>query len=308
MQKDFWKDKRVCVTGGDGFLGKHLVDKLKKKKAAIFVPKIGEYDLREMCNCMKVTKNQEIVIHLAGVLGGTEFNKEQPGKIYFDNVLMNTNMIEAARLNGVKKFVGISSTSAYPSGAKIPLKEESLFDGPPEAAKESYSYSKRMLVVQAKAYRQQYHLNAITLILSNLYGPGDNFDEKKAHVIPSLIAKHFKYSTLSVSGNPESSRNFLYVDDAADAIILAAENYNSPEPVNISHAEEVKIKELVNIISEYTGFKGKVIWSGSTSVCSRKPVDTAKAKTVLSFEAKTSIREGIQKTIEGYRKKPISNL
>lgn len=307
MQNEFWKNKKVCVTGGDGFLGKHLVKRLKEKGAVAFVPKIEEYDLRRMEDCMKVTKDQEIVIHLAGVLGGTDFNKEQPGKIYFDNMSMNTNMMEAARQNSAKKFVGISSSSAYPQNAKTPLKEESLFDGPPEPVKVAYSFAKRMLIVQAKAYRQQYSLNAIILILSNLYGPGDNFDEKTAHVIPSLIKKFLNHDRVEISGNPNSSRSFLYVEDAADAIILAAEKYDSPEPVNISSPEEIKIRKLAEIISKHINFKGKIVWSDESSPCSKKLVDTTKAKNVLGFEAKTSIKEGIKKTIEGY-KKVISNL
>lgn len=300
MQDEFWKNLKVCVTGGDGFLGRHLVRKLKEKKAVVFVPKIEEYDLRKMEDCMKAAEGQEIVIHLAGVLGGEDFNKEQLGKIYFDNMSMNLNMMEAARQNNVKKFVCISSTSAYPQDAKIPLKEECIFDGPPEPVKEAYSFSKRMLVVQSKAYRQQYNFNAITLILSNLYGPGDNFDEKTAHVIPVLIAKHFKYDTIEVLGSPESSRSFLYIEDAADAIILAAEKYDSPEPVNISSSEEIRIKDLVSIIGKHTNFKGKILWQDHSSMCSKKLVDTTKAK-ALGFEAKTSIEEGIKKTINWYK-------
>lgn len=311
MQLEFWKGCKVCVTGGDGFLGKHLVRKLKEKKAVVFIPTIEEYDLRKMEDCQKSVEGQEVVIHLAGVLGGEEFNREQQGRIYFDNVSMNTNTMEAARQKGVKKFVSISSTSAYPKNAKNPLKEENMFDGPPEKIKEAYCFSKRMLVVQSKAYKQQYDFNAITLILSNLYGPGDKFDEKTAHVIPALIVKHFKNHEIEICGSPESSRNFLYVEDAADAIILAAEKYDSPEPMNISSPEEIKIKDLVKIIGKHTNFKGRIAWPDAKSVSSKKAVDTSKAKNILGFETKTSIEEGIKKTIGWYRtqlKRLISNL
>lgn len=301
MQNEFWKNRKVCVTGGEGFLGKHLVKKLKEKEAIVFIPRIEEYDLRKMEDCIKVTEGQEIVIHLAGVLGGIEFNKEKPGQIYFDNMSMNISMMEAARQRNAKKFVGISSVSAYPQNAKMPLKEESLFDGSPEPVKAAYSFSKRMLIVQTQAYKKQYNFNAITLIFSNIYGPGDNFDEKTAHVIPSLIKKYFQNDVVKVSGNPDSSRSFLYVEDAADAIILATEKYNSSEPLNISDSEEIKIRELVDLIGRYTNFEGKVEWSDNSSICSRKSIDTIKARNTLGFKARISTKEGIKKTINWYK-------
>lgn len=303
MQKEFWKNKKVCVTGGAGFLGQHLVRKLKEKGAKIFVPLIKDYDLRKLEDCKKAVKGQEIVIHLAAVVGGIEFNRLNLGSIYFDNISINTNMLEAARQAGVKKFIGISSACAYPKIAPIPFKEEDLFDGPPEETNSSYGYTKRMLVVQGQAYNKQYGLNVITLLLYNIYGPGDNFGSKNSHVIPALITKCFKNDNkLVVWGDGTPTRSFLYVEDAAEGIILATEKYNGPEPINIGTSEEVTIKELVEKIKKYTNFKGKIIWDTTKpNGQPRRCADITKAKNLFGFEAKTTLDKGLKKTIEGYK-------
>lgn len=308
MQKEFWKNKKVVVTGGAGFLGQHLVKKLKERDAEVFVPLIKDYDLRNLEDCKKTVKGQEIVIHLAAVVGGIEFNRLNPGSIYFDNMSINTNMMEAARQEGIGKFVGVSSACAYPKSAQIPFKEECLFDGPPEETNSSYGYTKRMLVVQGKAYKHQYGLNVVTLLLFNIYGPGDNFGSENSHVIPALITKCFKDNKVVVWGDGTPTRSFLYVEDAAEGIILAAEKYNSPEPVNIGTSEEVLIKELVEKIRTYTDFKGEIIWDKTKpNGQPRRCADTAKAKKLFGFEAKTSLDEGLKKTIEGYKNEKKSN-
>lgn len=308
MQTEFWKNKKVVVTGGAGFLGQHLVRKLKEKGAEIFVPSIKNYDLRNLDLCLKITKNKDIVIHLAGVVGGIEFNKSNPGRLFFDNIILNTNMMEAARRLDIQKFLGISSACAYPKNAPIPLKEENLFDGPPEETNGPYGYAKRMFSVQSKAYNQQYGLNAITLLLFNMYGPGDNFDSKNSHVIPALITKCLENDKLVVWGDGTPTRSFLYVEDAAEGIILATEKYDSPEPVNIGTPEEVAIKELVEKIKKYTNFKGKIVWDTTKPNGQlRRCADITKAKELFSFEAKTTLDEGLKKTIEWYKNEKKSN-
>lgn len=306
---EFWKNRKVCVTGGAGFLGQHLVRKLKKRGAKIFVPLIENYDLRKMEDCKKVVKGQEIIIHLAAIVGGIEFNRLNPGSMFFDNILINTNMLEVARQEGIEKFIGISSACAYPKNVQVPLKEEHLFDGPPEETNSSYGHAKRMLVVQGKAYNQQYGLNVITLLLFNIYGEGDNFDSENSHVIPALITKCFRDDKLVVWGDGTPTRSFLYVKDAVEGILLAAEKYNSPEPINIGTSEEITIKELVGKIKKYTNFKGEIIWDTTKPNGQlRRCADITKAKKLLGFEAKTNLDEGLKKTIEWYKNEKKSNI
>ncbi len=311
MQTDFWKNKKVCVTGGDGFLGKHLVNKLKEKGAKVFIPSIKDnYDLRGLEDCKKAVNGQEIIIHLAAVVGGIEFNRLNPGSIYFDNISINTNMLEAARQANVKKFIGISSACAYPKNAPVPIKEEYLFDGSPEETNGPYGYTKRMLAIQAKAYNEQYGLNAITLVLFNLYGPGDHFDSKNSHVIPALITKCFgNNKEILVFGDGTPTRSFLYVKDAAEGIILAAEKYDNPEPINIGTHEEITIKDLVEKIKKYADFKGKIVWDKTKpNGQPRRCACVTKAKKLFGFEAKTTFDEGLKETIEWYKNEKTSNL
>lgn len=306
--QEFWKNKKVCITGGAGFLGQHLIRKLRKKEARIFVPLIEDYDLRKLEDCKRAVEGQEIVIHLAAVVGGIEFNRLNLGSIYFDNISINTNMLEAARQANVKKFVGISSACAYPKNAQIPFKEECLFDGPPEETNSSYGYTKRMLVVQSKAYKQQYKLNVITLLLFNIYGPGDKFGSENSHVIPALITKCVNDDRIVVWGDGTPTRSFLYVEDAAEGVMLAAEKYNSPEPVNIGTSEEVTIKRLAEKIKKYANFKGEIVWDTTKpNGQPRRCADVTKAKELFNFEAKTSLDEGLKKTIEAYKNEKKGN-
>ena len=303
MQTEFWKNKKVVVTGGAGFLGQHLVKKLKEKGVETFIPLIEEYDLRKIEDCKKIVEGQDIVIHLAAVVGGIEFNRSNPGSIYFDNISMNTNILEASRQANIKKFVGISSACAYPKAAEVPLKEDDLFDGPPEETNGPYGYTKRMLVVQSQAYNQQYGMNAINLLLFNIYGPGDNFNLKNSHVIPALITKCLDVKDeITVWGDGTPTRSFLYVEDAAEGIINATEKYNSPEPINIGNSIEISIKELLEKIKEYTNFQGKIVWDTTKpNGQPRRCTDVTKSKELFSFEAKTSLDEGLKKTIEWYK-------
>ncbi|MBL7147209.1 MAG: GDP-L-fucose synthase [Nanoarchaeota archaeon] len=309
MPKEFWKNKKVCVTGGKGFLGKYLVNKLKEQGAKVFSFSLKEYDLRKLEDCKKVVEGQEIVIHLAAVVGGIEFNRLNPGSIYFDNMSINTNILEAARQANVEKFVGIGSACAYPKHAQIPLKEENLFDGPPEETNNSYGYTKRMLAVQSKAYNKQYGLNTINLLLFNLYGPGDHFGSKNSHVIPALITKCFKgNSDLLVWGDGTPSRSFLYVEDAIEGIMLATEKCNSSDPVNIGTSEEVTIKALTEKIKDYTNFQGKIVWDTTKpNGQPRRCADTIKAKELFGFEAKTPLHIGLKRTIEWYKNEKEGN-
>ena len=298
---DFWSGKKVLVTGGAGFLGRYVVTRLEEKGATVSVPRIEDYDLRRFEDCLKACDGQDLVIHLAGVVGGIDFNRTNPATVYTDNVLLNTHMMEAARVKGVKKFVGISSACGYPLTAPVPLKEESFFDGPPEPTNGSYGFAKRMLAVQAEAYRQQYGLNAITLILFNLYGPCDNFDPAHSHVIPALIRKHLEGNEVACWGDGSPSRSFLYVEDAADGILLAAEKYDQAAPLNIGTPEEVTIKDLVRMIAKATAFSGAHTWDTSKpNGQPRRCADISKAKALLGFEAATPLREGLKKTVDWY--------
>jgi len=308
MNLDFWDGKKVVVTGGTGFLGKHIVGRLKKTGADIFIPRMEEYDLRNLSDAKKALSGADIVLHLAAVVGGIEFNIKNPGMIYYDNVMINTNALEAARLNSVKKFVGISSACAYPLEAPVPLKEEYLFTGRPEPTNESYGFSKLMLIAQAQAYRKQYGLDAISIVLFNMYGPHDNFDPKSSHVIPAMIKRYMEQDHVVNFGDGSQSRSFLFVDDAAEGILLAAEKYSSPEPINIGTAEEVTMKELASLIAKLTGFNGTVDWDVSKPGGQpRRCADVSKAYELFGFKARTSFEEGLKKTIEWYENERKSN-
>lgn len=307
MAENFWKDKKVVVTGGDGFLGSHLVAKIKAKgPKSIFIPKFPEYDLRKYDDCLKVARKGDVIIHLAANVGGIGYNREFPATLFDDNILMGTFMMMAARAAKVKKYVALGTVCAYPKFTPVPFKEDSLWYGYPEETNAPYGLAKKMQLVQAQAYRQQYGFNAIFLLPVNLYGPGDNFNPKSSHVIPALIRKFVEAKRNSepgviVWGTGKASREFFYVDDAANAITLATEKYNKADPVNLGAGREIKIKELVILIRKYTGYKGKIIWDKTKPDGQpRRMLDVSRAKKEFGFTAKTSFEKGLKETIEWY--------
>ena len=306
----FWENKRVLVTGGAGFLGSCLVEKLRKRDCQnIFVPRNKDYNLVEMEAVKRVYQDSrpDIVIHLAARVGGIGANRANPGKFFYDNLVMGVQMMEVGRQFGIEIFVALGTVCAYPKYTPVPFKEKNLWDGYPEETNAPYGLAKKMLLVQAQAYRQQYGLNAIYLLLTNLYGPGDNFDPKSSHVIPALIKKCFDaqksstHSPITVWGTGKPSREFLYVEDAVEAITLATERYNKPEPVNIGASFETTIKDLVELTAKLTGFKGKIVWDKSKpNGQPRRCLDTSRAEKEFEFKAKTDFEEGLRKTIEWY--------
>lgn len=254
MKNNFWRNKKVLITGGSGFLGKHLISQLKLKKPKLIrIAGTAKFDLRHFDDCNRATKGIDVVIHLAAKVGGIGFNRDFPADLFEDNILMGVQMMKAARLNKVKKYVALGTICAYPKFTPVPFREKNIWDGYPEETNAPYGLAKKMQLVQANAYREQYGFNAIFLLPVNLYGPGDNFDPTSSHVIPALIkkfmdAKKKNQSSVEVWGTGKASREFLYVTDAADAIIKAAELYNKSEPVNIGAGFEIKIKHLVELI------------------------------------------------------------
>jgi len=305
----FLKNQRILVTGGAGFLGSVLVKKLLQegvKKDDLVIPRSQVLDLRRWDNCVSVVKNVDIIIHLAAKVGGIGYNMNNPGSLFYDNAIMGIQLMEAARQADVKKFTAVGTICAYPKYTSVPFKEDDLWFGYPEETNAPYGLAKKMLLVQSQAYRQQYGFNAIYLLPVNLYGPGDNFNPESSHVIPALIKKFseaVRTSTemVEVWGTGTATREFLYVDDAATAIILATERYNKPDPVNIGSGNEISIKELVTIISGLTGFRGKIIWDTSKPDGQPKRcLDVKKAENEFGFVAKTSFREGLTKTIHWY--------
>ena len=307
----FWENKKVVVTGGAGFLGTHVVKKLQDRGCKeIFVPKIEDYDLRDRDAIIRMYRESkpDIVIHLAAVVGGIGANRENPGKFFYDNAIMGIQLIEYARQFGVKKFVCIGTICAYPKYTPVPFKEENLWDGYPEETNAPYGLAKKMLLVQLQAYRQQYGFNGIYLLPVNLYGPGDNFDPKSSHVIPALIKKcvdavNESKKEIVVWGTGTPTREFIYVEDAAEGILLAAEKYDKPEPVNIGAGFEIKIKDLVDLIVRLTGFKGKVVWDTSKPDGQpRRMLDTSRAEKEFGFKAKVNFEEGLKRMIEWYKR------
>jgi GDP-L-fucose synthase len=302
---NFWSGKRVMVTGGAGFMGSCIVDRLKTAGAQTFVPRRREYDLtdREAVRRAYHDARPEIVIHCAAVVGGIGANLKNPGRFFYENLLMGVNTMEEARLTKVAKYVGIGTICAYPKFTPIPFKEEDLWNGYPEETNAPYGLAKKMLLVQAQAYRQQYGMNSIFLLPVNLYGPGDNFNPESSHVIPALIRKCIEAKDeIEVWGTGKASREFLYVDDCAEAILLAAERYDKPDPVNIGAGFEITIKELVELIVRLTGFKGRVRWDASKPDGQpRRCLDVSRAEREFGFRAHTPFEEGLQRTIEYFR-------
>jgi len=306
----FWKDRNVIVTGGAGFLGKSVVPLLKQGGCQkVFIPRSKEYDLRKSNDIERMLGlvKPDLIIHLAAVVGGIGANASNPGKFFYDNLMMGVELMDQARKCGVKKFVSIGTICAYPKFTKVPFKEKDLWEGYPEETNAPYGLAKKMLLVQAQAYRQQYGFNSIYLLPVNLYGPGDNFSLESSHVIPALIkkcidAKLNKEDGITVWGSGQATREFLYVDDAARGIVLASEKYDKLDPVNIGAGFEISIKDLTEKIVKLTGFKGKVYWDKTKPDGQpRRRLDTQRAKKEFNFKAKVGFEEGLQKTIEWYK-------
>lgn len=305
----FWADKRVCVTGGAGFLGSFIVEKLKSLGAKeVFVPRKREYDLVHLdaIQQMLADARPDLIIHLAARVGGIGANRAHPAEFFYDNLMMSVPLFHEAWRSGVEKFVTIGTVCAYPKYTSLPFREEDLWSGYPEETNAPYGLAKKMLLVQSQAYRQQYGFNSIFLLPTNLYGPRDNFEAESSHVIPALIhkcieAKEREDDHIVVWGTGKPTREFLYVEDAAEGILLAAEHYNESEPVNLGSGMEVGIWDLVHLVTRLTGFEGEIVWDTSKPDGQpRRCLDTSKAERYFSFRAKTPFQEGLRCTVAWY--------
>jgi GDP-L-fucose synthase len=306
----FWESQSVVVTGGAGFLGSAVVSHLRAKGCLqIFVPRSKDYDLRReeaICRLYETAK-PTMVVHLAAVVGGIGANRENPGKFFYDNAIMGIQLMEYARRYGVGKFVAVGTICSYPKFTPIPFTEEELWNGYPEETNAPYGLAKKMMLVQSQAYRQQYGFNSIFLLPVNLYGPGDNFDPSSSHVIPALIkkcieAQEQRVAEVMVWGDGSATREFLFVDDAAEGIALAAERYNQADPVNIGAGFEISIKDLVHLIARLTGFTGNIVWDTTKpNGQPRRMLDTSRAEREFGFKATTQFEEGLRRTIAWYR-------
>jgi GDP-L-fucose synthase len=302
----FWTEKRVCVTGGAGFLGGFLLAELNGRGALdVFVPEYPDYDLtrREDILRMLDASKPDIVIHLAAVVGGIGANMANPGKYFYDNAMMGIQLIEESRLAGVSKFVALGTICAYPKFAPIPFREEDLWNGYPEETNAPYGLAKKMMLVQCQAYRQQYAFDGIFLLPVNLYGPRDNFDLESSHVIPAMIRKMVSArdagETATLWGDGSATREFLYVEDCARAIALAAEHYDGAEPVNLGAGREISIKDLAETIAKHVGYTGEIVWDTTKpNGQPRRKLDVSRAKERFGFEAEVPFDEGIRRTVE----------
>ena len=308
--KDFLSGKRVCVTGGGGFLGRRVVARLRERGCRdIYVVRKSVYDLVRGDDVERLYRDArpEVVIHLAAVVGGIGANRQNPGRYFYENLMMGVQLIEGARLNNVGKFVQVGTICAYPKHTPVPFHEDALWDGYPEETNAPYGIAKKALLVQCQAYRDQYGMNAIYLLPVNLYGPGDNFDPNTSHVIPALIKKFVDASEsgareVEVWGTGAATREFLYVEDAAEGIVLAAEHYDGREPVNLGSGHEMSIRELAELIARETGYRGEIVWDASKPDGQpRRALDVTRAEELFGFRARTDFIEGLRQTIEWYR-------
>lgn len=306
--KDFWRQRRVMVTGGRGFLGQYVVRMLEECGASVYVPDSSRCDLRKLEGIRRALSEgrPQMVIHLAARVGGIGANRAHPAEFFYDNLMMSVPLLHESWTSGVEKFVGMGTICAYPKFTPVPFREENVWDGYPEETNAPYGLAKKMLLVQSRAYREQYGFNSLFLMPVNLYGPGDNFDPDSSHVIPALIKKcveavESRADRIEVWGDGSPTREFLYVEDAARGILLAAERYNESEPVNLGSSFEISIKELVETVARLTGFRGALVWdTGKPNGQPRRRLDTQRAKIRFGFEARTSFEDGLRKTIEWY--------
>ena len=306
----FWPNKRVVVTGGAGFLGSFVVQQLGEKGCRnIVVPRSRDYNLVQMDAVRRLYSESrpDIIIHLAARVGGIGANQSNPGRFFYDNLLMGTQLIEVGREQGLEKFIAIGTICAYPKFAPVPFKEDDIWAGYPEETNAPYGLAKKMMLVQSQAYRQQYAFNSIVLFPVNLYGPGDNFDLETSHVIPALVRKCAEAQEAGASeivlwGDGTPTREFLYVEDAAEGILLAAEQYNDSRPLNLGTGEEITIRKLASLVAEEVGYQGQIKWDTTKpNGQPRRCLDVSRVKQAIGFQAKHSLREGLTKTIRWYR-------
>ena len=305
----FWNSKRVVVTGGAGFLGSFVVERLAARGVEAFVPRKRDYDLvqKEAVQALLADTRPDVIIHLAARVGGIGANRENPASFFYDNLMMGVQLMDAAYQRQVSKFVALGTVCAYPKITPIPFKEDDLWEGYPEETNAPYGLAKKMLLVQAQSYRQQYGYNSIFLLPTNLYGPRDNFDPASSHVIPALIKKCIEAQNAGLEeivswGDGSPTREFLYVEDAAEGILLATERYNASDPVNLGSAFEISIKDLVTTIARLTGFGGRITWDTSKpNGQPRRKLDTRRAESAFGFHSQTTFEDGLRRTIEWYR-------
>jgi GDP-L-fucose synthase len=319
LDQEFWSQKRVLVTGGRGFLGRAVVSALKARGVeSVFAPRRGDGDLRDVTAIQRLlaetsdrrndtVRPVDLVIHLAAKVGGIGANRAYPADFFYDNLMMGVQLLHQSWRVGVPKFVAVGTVCAYPKFTPVPFREDALWDGYPEETNAPYALAKKMLLVQSQAYRDQYGYNSVFLLPVNLYGPWDNFDPASSHVIPALIRKCFEAlesgaSEIVVWGDGSATREFLYVDDAADGIVLAAERYNSSQPVNLGSTFEISIRDLVALVTQQVGFTGKITWdSTQPNGQPRRKVDTTRATEQFGFKSATDFATGLRETVEWYR-------